>query len=456
MIPVRELAERVLAGTPQAIARAITWAETSDPRFPDLLSYLWPRTGRARVIGLTGAPGAGKSTLTAALAKAARADGRKVGVIAVDPSSPFTGGAILGDRIRMQELYTDPGVMIRSMATRGHLGGLSRATADAVDVLDAAGFEDVLVETVGVGQDEVEVFRLAETCVVLLTPGMGDDIQAIKAGLMEVADIFVVNKADRDGADRTVQEILQMLEMGEHGAWIPPVLKTVARTGDGVPRLRAELANHGEFLTGPSGTSRRRERTVRRIEAIVRERLLAELHGLSGSDASIATWAGRIEARSDDPFRAARALLETLRKNGAPAAPTGGEMKISHLGLAVASVDGGGAIWDLLGLVEEHREEVASQKVVTSFRRVGESSLELLEPTAPDSPIAKFLEKKGPGIHHLCLEVADVAATLAKLKAAGVRLVNETPIPGAHGCLVAFVHPASTGGVLLELSQPGR
>jgi LAO/AO transport system kinase len=455
MNPVRELAERVLAGTPPAIARAITWAETSDPRFPDLLSLLWSQTGRARVVGLTGAPGAGKSTLTAALAKTARADGRKVGIIAVDPSSPFTGGAILGDRIRMQELYTDPGVMIRSMATRGHLGGLSRATADAVDVLDAAGFDDVLVETVGVGQDEVEVFRLAETCVVLLTPGMGDDIQAIKAGLMEVADVFVVNKADREGADRTVHEVVQMLEMGEHGAWIPPVLKCVARTGEGLEGLRAELARHHEFLAGPEGATRRRDRTVRRIETIVQGQLLAELHGLAGSEASIATWAGRIEARSEDPFRAARELLETLRRNGPPATSKSGVTKISHLGLAVASVDEGGSFWDLLGLPEEHREEVASQKVITSFRPVGESALELLEPTAPESPIAKFLEKKGPGLHHVCLEVADVAAMLAKLKAAGVRLVNETPFEGAHGCLVAFVHPAATGGVLLELSQPG-
>ena len=456
MNPVRELAERVLSGTPPAVARAITWAETSDPRFPELLSLLWPRTGRARVVGLTGAPGAGKSTLTAVLAKAARAEGRKVGIVAVDPSSPFTGGAILGDRIRMQDLYTDPGVMIRSMATRGHLGGLSRATADAVDVLDAAGFDEVLVETVGVGQDEVEIFRLAETCVVLLTPGMGDDIQAIKAGLMEVADVFVVNKADRDGADRTVSEVLQMLELGEHGAWIPPVLKAVARTGDGVAGLRAELARHREFLSGPAGASRRRDRTVRRVETIVREKLLSELHDLSGSEASMASWAGRIEARSEDPFRAAHALLEKLRGNGGPKASRDGVRKISHLGLAVASVDGGGSFWDLLGLPEKHREEVASQKVLTSFRPVGESALELLEPTAPESPIAKYLEKRGPGIHHVCLEVADVAAMLARLKAAGVRLVHETPFEGAHGCLVAFVHPAATGGVLLELSQPGH
>jgi methylmalonyl-CoA/ethylmalonyl-CoA epimerase len=272
---------------------------------------------------------------------------------------------------------------------------------------------------------------------------------------MEVADVFVVNKADRDGADRTVHEVLQMLEMGEHGAWIPPIVKTVARTGDGVEGLRTELARHREFLSGPAGASRRRDRTVRRIETIVQERLLAELHGLSGNEASMDSWAGRVEVRTEDPFHAAQVLLETLRRNDGPAAPKDGVRKISHLGLAVASVDGGGSFWDLLGLPEEHREEVASQKVLTSFRPVGESALELLEPTAPESPIAKYLEKKGPGLHHVCLEVSDVAAMLARLKAAGVRLVNETPFEGAHGCLVAFVHPAATGGVLLELSQPG-
>src|SRR5512140_1449886 len=282
-----QIAERVLGGKTPAIARAISWAEGADPRFPSLLRSLYPKTGKARVIGRTGAPGAGKSTMTCALARLARAEGKKVGIVAVDPSSPFSGGAILGDRIRMQELYTDPGVLIRSMATRGHLGGLSRATADAVDVLDAAGFDEILVETVGVGQDEVEIIRLAETSLVLLTPGMGDDIQAIKAGLMEVADVFVVNKADRDGADRVVTEVLQMLELGEHGAWVPPVLKTIARTGGGVPELRAGLERHREFLLGPEGRGRRHARVRRRIESIVRERLLAELRALSGTGASL-------------------------------------------------------------------------------------------------------------------------------------------------------------------------
>jgi LAO/AO transport system kinase len=478
------LAEGVLQGRVPSVARAISWAESGHPDFPDLLSRLYPRTGRARVTGLTGSPGAGKSTLTAALARLARAAGKKVGIVAVDPSSPFTGGAILGDRIRMQDLYTDPGVLIRSMATRGHLGGLARATADAVDVLDAAGFDEVLVETVGVGQDEVEVFRLAETCVVVLTPGMGDDIQAIKAGLMEVADLFVVNKADRDGADRVVQEILQMLELGEHGAWVPPILKTVATTGKGVKELAEKVAEHRAFLGGPEGASRRRERTKMRIEGLVREDLLRKLETLKGDRGALEQAAARVEGRTEDPLSAARGLASRLeqgqgvtgtepyspsKQSPGPVSPgpkspgpkpthefPGPVSRISHLGVAVKSIAEGGAFWDLLGLTEEHREEVASQKVRTSFRPVGASHFELLEPTGPESPIAKFLEKRGPGVHHVCLDVDDIGAVLARLKAAGVRLINETPIDGAHDCLVAFVHPASTGGILLELSEKKR
>jgi LAO/AO transport system kinase len=470
------LATGVLDGRVPDVARAISWAESADSRFPELLAALFPRTGRARVTGLTGSPGAGKSTLTAALARRARARGRKVGIVAVDPSSPFSGGAILGDRIRMQDLYTDPGVLIRSMATRGHLGGLARASADAVDVLDAAGFDDVLVETVGVGQDEVDVFRLAESCVVVLTPGMGDDIQAIKAGLMEVADLFVVNKADRDGADRVVQEILQMLELGEHGAWIPPVVKTVATKGAGLDELEAKLAEHRIFLDGPEGARRKRERTRIRIEGLVREDFLRRVERLRGSSGALDELVERVQGRSEDPISAARRLARrgeggagvAVSSAGAPPLPTPSSpskksessssssslvSKISHLGISVPSLEQGGKFWDLLGLVEEHREEVASQKVVTSFRAVGESHLELLESTSPDGPIAKAIASRGPGIHHLCLEVADVRAALARLKAAGVRLVNEEPFEGAHECLVAFVHPSATGGILLELSE---
>ena len=464
---VQDLAEGVLAGRVPAVARAITWAEAGDPRFRALLAVVFPRTGGARVTGMTGSPGAGKSTLTAALARRARALGRKVGIVAVDPSSPFSGGAILGDRIRMQDLYTDPGVLIRSMATRGHLGGLARATADAVDVLDAAGYDEILVETVGVGQDEVEVFRLAESCVVVLTPGMGDDIQAIKAGLMEVADLFVVNKADRDGADRVVQEILQMLELGEHGAWVPPVVKTVATTGAGVDELAVKLVDHRAFLDGPQGAARRRERTRMRIEGLVKEDFLRRVERLRGDGGALEEAARRVDSREEDPISAAAKLAGRLERSAAdaPLHPSSPSKKspvpslvsrISHLGIAVSSLEKGGAFWDLLGLVEEHREEVASQKVVTSFRAVGESHLELLESTAPDGPIAKALEKRGPGIHHLCLDVVDIDAVLARLKEAGVKLINESPFAGAGGCRVAFVHPSSTGGILLELSERAR
>ncbi|MCM3875938.1 MAG: methylmalonyl Co-A mutase-associated GTPase MeaB [Thermoanaerobaculia bacterium] len=471
------LAEGVLQRRVPDVARAISWAESGDARFPELLTALFSKTGRARVTGLTGSPGAGKSTLTAALARKARAAGRRVGIVAVDPSSPFSGGAILGDRIRMQDLYTDPGVLIRSMATRGNLGGLARATADAVDVLDAAGYDDILVETVGVGQDEVEVFRLAESCVVVLTPGMGDDIQAIKAGLMEVADLFVVNKADRDGADRVVQEILQMLELGEHGAWVPPILKTVATTGTGIDELIGKLEEHRKFLDGPQGARRKSERTRMRIEGLIKEDFLRRVESLRGDSGALEAVAARVNARMEDPLSAARSLVGRIDRGFAAAAespsspskklpfseflskespvpkPENLVSRISHLGIAVKSLAEGGAFWDLLGLVEEHREEVASQKVLTSFRAVGESHLELLESTSPDGPIAKSIEKRGPGIHHLCVEVTDVRAALGRLKAAGVRLVNEEPFDGAHDCLVAFVHPSATGGILLELSE---
>jgi len=251
-----------------------------------------------------------------------------------------------------------------------------------------------------------------------------------------------------------------MLELGEHGAWVPPILKTIATTGAGLDELASKLAEHRAFLDGPQGAQRKRERTKKRIESLVKENFLRKVESLRGDRGALEELAARVEARVEDPVSAAHTLssaLERDRRAPAPSSPSekfpGLVSRISHLGIAVPSLEKGGAFWNLLGLLEEHREEVASQKVVTSFRPVGESSLELLEPTAADSPIAKALEKRGPGIHHLCLEVADVRATLATLKAAGVRLVNEEPFAGAHGCLVAFVHPASTGGILVELSE---
>lgn len=273
------LARSVLAGQYRALAQAVSLVEREDPQAERLLAEVYPATGRARVIGITGSPGAGKSTLVAALAKHYRRSDQRVGIIAVDPTSPFTGGAILGDRIRMAELYTDRGVFIRSMATRGFMGGLAKATNDVVDLLDASGFDIVIVETVGVGQDEIDVIRTVQTNVVILVPGMGDDIQAIKAGIMEIGDIFAVNKADRPGADRTVTEITMMMSLvEEHGDWVPPIVKTVASASQGIEELDAAIVKHRGYLESSGELDRRnRERVRIRIETLLKEKFIDRL-----------------------------------------------------------------------------------------------------------------------------------------------------------------------------------
>jgi LAO/AO transport system kinase len=281
MSDVGHLTEAVLTGQYRALARAVSLVEREDPSAARLLADIYPATGNARIVGITGSPGSGKSTLVAALAKHCRRQGKRVGIIAVDPTSPFSGGAILGDRIRMADLYTDRGVFIRSMATRGFLGGLAKATNDVVDLLDASGFEMVLVETVGVGQDEVEVIRTVQTNVVVLVPGMGDDIQAIKAGLMEIGDIFAINKADRPGADKTVTEVTMMMSLvEEHGDWVPPIVKTVASKGEGVRELEAAIQRHYEYLASSGELDRRnRERVRIRIETLLKEKFMDRLIG---------------------------------------------------------------------------------------------------------------------------------------------------------------------------------
>lgn len=281
MSNLQNITDGIAAGRTRALAQAITLVESHDPHAAELLAELYPLTGRARILGITGSPGAGKSTLVAAMAKHYRRQGRRVGIIAVDPTSPFTGGAILGDRIRMAELYTDKGVYIRSMATRGFLGGLAKATNDVVDILDAAGFDVVLVETVGVGQDEVEVVRTVQTNIVVLVPGMGDDIQAIKAGIMEIGDVFVVNKADRPGADKTVTEVMMMMSLvEEHGEWVPPIVKTIASRNEGIDELDAAIVKHFDFLSSSGELDRRNRDRVRiRIETQLKERFMDRLIG---------------------------------------------------------------------------------------------------------------------------------------------------------------------------------
>ncbi|MBV8518508.1 MAG: methylmalonyl Co-A mutase-associated GTPase MeaB [Acidobacteria bacterium] len=315
MTDLHALASAVTSGRPRALGQAISLVESHDARAAKLLAEVYPATGRARIIGITGSPGAGKSTLVAALAKHYRAREKRVGIIAVDPTSPFTGGAILGDRIRMTELYTDRGVFIRSMATRGFLGGLAKATNDVVDILDAAGFDVVLVETVGVGQDEVEVVRTVQTNLVVLVPGMGDDIQAIKAGIMEIGDVFVVNKADRPGADKTVTEITMMMSLvEEHGDWVPPIVKTVASRREGIDDLDAAIAKHYDYLAESGELVRRNRDRVRiRIETQLKEGFMARVIGGTIPRDAYESMLDDVLHKRNNPHDAAESVLGRVR-----------------------------------------------------------------------------------------------------------------------------------------------
>ncbi len=310
-----DLVDRLLAGDRRAAAKLVTAMEDGGPSAREAIAALYPHTGRAHIVGVTGSPGTGKSTLVYELAKEFRARGKTVGIIAVDPTSPFSGGALLGDRIRMQKLSTDSGVFIRSMASRGQLGGLARATGDAIKVLDAFGRDLIMVETVGAGQSEVEIASAAHTVIVVDAPGLGDDIQAIKAGLFEIADIFVVNKADRDGADKTYLTLQMMLEMGEPGGardWRPPLLKTIALQGEGATVLADAVEEHLAHLreSGHLATRTRRlaEEELRRI---LGQELLDRLLGQVDGD----RWdslAGKVADRQLDPYTAADTLLDSF------------------------------------------------------------------------------------------------------------------------------------------------
>ncbi|WP_327285514.1 MULTISPECIES: methylmalonyl Co-A mutase-associated GTPase MeaB [unclassified Streptomyces] len=314
-VDVPQLVAQARDGRPRAVARLISLVEGASPQLREVMAALAPLTGGAYVVGLTGSPGVGKSTSTSALVSAYRKAGKRVGVLAVDPSSPFSGGALLGDRVRMSDHASDPGVYIRSMATRGHLGGLAWAAPQAIRVLDAAGCDVILVETVGVGQSEVEIASQADTSVVLLAPGMGDGIQAAKAGILEIGDVYVVNKADRDGADATARELNHMLGLGESrgaGDWRPPIVKTVAARGQGIDELVEALEKHRAWMDERGVLAERRTaRAAREVETIAVTSLRARMADVRG-DAHLDALAARVAAGELDPYAAADTLLTTL------------------------------------------------------------------------------------------------------------------------------------------------
>ena len=306
----QEIARGVLAGNRRSIARAITTIENNSPKAQEIIASIFPHTGNAHFIGLTGPPGSGKSTLIDKIIREYRRKGKTVGVIAVDPTSPFTGGAFLGDRIRMQELSTDQGVFIRSMASRNYLGGIAKATKNAAKVLDAAGKDVVIVETVGAGQSEVEIIKVAQTIVVLFAPGLGDEIQAIKAGIMEIADIFVVNKADRTNADKAVMDIQAMLQLNnKEKMWKPPVLKTTALTGEGVQQLIEKIGEHRLFLEKEFERKRSREKAEAELVEAIKERVASSIIEELKREGKLEEFLQKILEKKMDPASIAEKLL---------------------------------------------------------------------------------------------------------------------------------------------------
>ena len=314
---IQELVNRVRSGDPRALARAISLVENHGAHSTEVLKHLFPFSGRATLIGMTGAPGAGKSTLVDQMAREYRKQRKTIGIIAVDPTSPFSGGAILGDRIRMQAHYADPGIYIRSMATRGSLGGLASTTADVATVIDASGRDLVMIETVGVGQDEVDIVGLADVTVVVLVPGMGDDVQTIKAGIMEIADVFVINKADRDGAERVEREIRAMQSLSVRSdSWVPPIVKTVATEGSGISDVVSAIEQYREYLIeGSAGDHRRVANWRKRITEMLRDALFRRVVVDYLGDGEADRLAAEVAEHKRDPYTLVEQIVGELGKH---------------------------------------------------------------------------------------------------------------------------------------------
>ncbi len=394
-----ELAAELIRGDRRALARALSRVEGGGRESAALLARCRAHVAfqrqqkgrRAFRLGLTGSPGAGKSTLLEALTRQLRAQNKTVAVLAVDPSSPLSGGAVLGDRIRMREMAADPGVFIRSMATRGHLGGLAAAAEDALLVMEAAGWDLLLIETTGVGQGEVEIARCADAVAVVLAPGMGDGVQAMKAGVLEIADVLVLNKADLAGIEDLEQDIASMEMLNEAVSGRPPrqVHRTVAARGEGVEALLSTLLEMAQ--SGSSSERRNREVTHPPV--------------------------------------------------------------LDHLGIAVRSIEQAEGFYQLLGMTNLGRETVAGERVRVAMFAAGESRMELLEATDDEATIARFIARRGEGLHHVALRVQELDKVVERLRARGIRLVRDEIQIGAGGHRYVFIHPASAHGVLLELVE---
>ncbi len=409
---VAEMVARLRSGEVRALARAVSLVEDGGPQAEALVRACRGEARASLRIGVTGPPGVGKSTLVDQMIRSLREQGRTVAVLAVDPSSPVTGGALLGDRIRMQGFAGDTGVYIRSMASRGMTGGLARAAEDVCEVMEAAGREVLLIETVGVGQAEVEVAGLADVTVLVLMPGMGDEVQSLKAGVMEMADVFVVNKSDREGADLVEASLLETF--GERAV---PVVRTIATTGGGVAEFMAAVMR----VYNPTHDD----------EAV-----------MNGAPDRL----GRVI-----PNRGIGIHRQAQRKPEGYWIPV-----LDHLGVAVKSIAAAKGFYELLGLQVEYEETVEHEQVRVAMLPLGESRIELLEATAEDSVIGRFLAKRGEGLHHVAVRVPDVDAMFARLQGEGVCLGSEGVRVGAGGHRYFFGHPASTGGVLVEIVGEGE